>query len=243
MLGMYDFPEIQAIVDELYELIRWNFTEITETSNIKLSQSLTRGTDTMSIWLDPDLGLAQTCGYPYNQYLKEKTILLGTPDYHHEFCPNMPKSHYCSYIITHQDTKEIDYRHCCFAVNGLDSESGHHALKRYLGYSDFTKIISDSHRQSIIAVATKKVDAAAIDSVTFEIISAFEPHIAEVKIIDQTPFMYGLPLITSLGMKPHKTALINAIIQAIEKSPSIIQEKLKLKGFTLTDKNDYRVFT
>jgi len=51
-----------------------------------------RESDMAEVWTDPDLYLAQTCGYPYVTLLKEKGVrVVATPIYDAPFCESTGK--------------------------------------------------------------------------------------------------------------------------------------------------------
>ncbi len=201
-LPMYDWPELQSVLDRF-----WNkFSAEIKSAGYSIAETLDRNADE-AIWLDDQLGLSQTCGFPLTHQLREQVRLLGTPTYH---CDYFSEGLYTSVVLArHSDKRNTlqDFEHSTVAVNSLVSQSGFNALRNLLvdqqyiadGKPPFFSSVffSGSHRMSMQAVAAAEADVCATDPVSFALAKQFEPAVASLKIIDSTAATPGLPLICS----------------------------------------------
>lgn len=232
-LPMYDWPETQVINDVLWAKLEAKL----RAAGIDAPPKLTRNVDLETLWLSPDLLLAQTCSYPLETSLKGKVRYVATPSYGVEGCET--PGHYRSVILMRGAGKNEPVPtgvyaqlpdllpNACFAVNSLDSMSGYHALKRdteAAGRSLSTlQIASGSHRASIIAVANGVADYCAIDCVSWAMAREYEPAAVNVHIAGWTQQRPGLPLITSLLTSPevlkHLVAASRSVFGAVVLDP------------------------
>ncbi len=227
-LPMYDWPETAGANDILWSLIR----DALRRRGIDAPGRLARGRDPWSVWQDPDLLLAQTCGMPFRTRLHGQVTLVGTPDYD---LPDARPGHYYSQIIArHDDPGGFEaFRDRTLAYNEDLSQSGWAAPRCHanaLGF-DFSRCLqTGAHRASAEAVAEGRADLAAIDAVTWRLIEAHRPALAEsLRIVARTDPTPGLPLITAQGRDP--APLAAAVEAAIAALPDSARETLGLRGF------------
>ncbi len=243
-LPMYDFPEIRDATDEYWQLLAKNIGEIAPIS-------LTRGIDYHDLWRDAQTIFSQSCGYPVSRMLKDYIIVLGTPSYNFApFIPNLPsqpaKGQYCSVLIS-QKGKKLP-QNPLFVLNGLDSQSGSQVLKHYynVNWDNEQYILSGSHRQSIKFIAQGQGDVAAIDCVSFAILSQFESAIKEIAIIGYTPYTWGLPYIIAQKIANQHMEYMPLMQLAIKKTinniPHHLQKILLLDDFIMTNSSHYQNF-
>lgn len=192
-LGMYDHPALRAANDRYWQAIRDHLGHG--------PASLTRDRDVWEIWTSPDLLLSQACGYPYRARLHGTVQLVGTPDYD---LPDTPPGHYHSVFVTHADhpaeTLE-EFAGGVFAFNEPLSQSGWAAPTTHAaGRVQFgTHLQTGAHAASATAVAEGRADLAAIDAVTWCILSAHDPVAQTLRVVERTTPTPGLPYITAPG--------------------------------------------
>lgn len=200
-LGMYDFAPIRAATDRLWALIRDHL----RAGGSATPDHLTRADDQWPIWTAPDLVLSQTCGYPFRARLQGQVTYVGTPDYGVDGCP---PGHYRSVFVAHAlDPRRTlaDFDGAPFAYNDAMSQSGWAAPQTHaarLGIRLPPALATGAHRLSAQAVAEGRADIAALDAMTFRLLSGFDPLVTRLKVIDLTDPTPGLPLITALGRDP-----------------------------------------
>jgi ABC-type phosphate/phosphonate transport system substrate-binding protein len=208
-LPMYDWPETQAANDLIWQ----QFADHLAASGVQAPLNLTRNADLESVWLSPDLLLAQTCSYPLETVLKDNVIYIATPTYAAEGCEKPGR--YRSVILkagagkhvhvpAHDNAQLPDWLpDDRMAVNGLDSMSGYHALKRDAQLEGrrlpTLQITTGSHRASIIALAEGAADMCAVDCLSWAMAQKHEPAARQVHVTGWTKIRPGLPLITALG--------------------------------------------
>ncbi|WP_322865487.1 phosphate/phosphite/phosphonate ABC transporter substrate-binding protein [Aquicoccus sp. G2-2] len=222
-LPMYDRAETATANDTLWAAIRGELGHGPET--------LTRGGDLWALWQSPDLLLAQTCGLPYRARLHDAVRLVGTPDYGLDGCP---PGYYRSIFIArrtdrHQTVQSLAGQR--FAYNEGLSQSGWAAPALHMqerGLSFGALIQTGSHQASARAVAEGRADFAAIDALTWALITAHDPFAANLRSIAETTATPGLPFITALARDP--APLFNAIRAAISNVSTRTRAALSLRG-------------
>lgn len=234
-LPMYDWPEVQAETDVLWESLRDHLNE----AGVEAPNALTRGADPWPHWLNPSLTLSQTCGLPYAAKLAGQAHLLGAPDYD---LPDCPKGTYRSVVIARTEGAEVmDLKGAKFAYNMRESQSGWAALNKVLAIKDhFGELVqSGAHRSSIISVAEGQADCASIDAVSWAMAQQVEPAAAKVHVIAVTPPTPGLPYITGKVNKAKVGAMAGAVSSAIAALPAEARKALHLRGFKAWTDEDY----
>jgi ABC-type phosphate/phosphonate transport system substrate-binding protein len=200
-LAMYDWPQVRAEHDRLWALIRTALAD----EGVKAPEVLSREASLWDVWGNPGLILGQTCGMPYRTRLHGQVALVGTPDY---ALPDAPAGHYYSVFVTRADEpgEAADFIDRTLAFNGQDSQSGWAAPQNQMAKQGlrFTHTRhTGAHRDSARAVAAGKADIAAIDAVSWRLIEAHYPALAEkLRVIGHTDPTPGLPLITALHREP-----------------------------------------
>jgi ABC-type phosphate/phosphonate transport system substrate-binding protein len=196
-LGMYDRAETAGANDRLWALIRDNLRDAGETA----PEALTRGESAYwQAWQSPDLVFSQTCGFPFRARLHDQVTLIGTPDYGIDGCP---PGHYVSiYIARADDSRSLkDLDGADFAYNEPMSQSGWAAPQNHakaIGLHLRPALQSGGHRLSALAVAEGRADFAAIDALTWTLLTRYEPWTAKLRKVTQTaPATPTLPFITA----------------------------------------------
>lgn len=199
-LMMYDNPDVaQRANDALWVALR----DRMRAKGFEAADALDRTGSHDSYWLRPDLGLAQTCGYPYASELKGKVRLVATPVFNY---PGGKGARRASYIVVRDGDKAqsiADTAGYRAAVNDWLSNSGMNLLRIAAaphardGQFFSGVLITGGHLGSIAAIREGRADVAAIDSITWGIHAKHAPEtIAGVRIIGETPMGPGLPYIT-----------------------------------------------
>lgn len=232
-LPMYDWPELTSATDAFWQIIGKKM----RATGIDAPEFLSRSDDDERYWLEPELLLGQTCGYPFSTILRDKVQYVATPVYGVEGC-NGP--YYSSAIVVKKggSFSMENIATGCFAYNATMSQSGYRTVKALLGdpltYFASTKK-SSGHRVSARMVANDDADVAALDAVCWHLLQAHEPETAEMlKVIAWTQKRPALPLITSL-------ATTAATIKSMRKILSMVSApgELAISGFEQVDITEY----
>lgn len=226
-LPMYDRPELRAETDRYWTLIR----EELAARGINAPEVLRRGDAVlMPHWEDAGLILSQTCGFPYRARLHGRVELVGTPDFGNEGCA---PGFYRSVLIAKADDPRGDFAAfdgARIAYNDGLSQSGwaapiNHAAAR--GIRLLPGVETGSHRASFMAVAEGRADLAAIDALTWSLISEFE-DVSGVKVVGATEPTPALPYITAKGRDAG--AIFAAVAAAIDRLSPQDRARLRLRG-------------
>lgn len=199
-LGMYDRAETQAANDRLWAGIRDGL----RANGVAAPDGLTRGPHAYwDAWQSPELVFSQTCGFPFRARLHGQVTLIGTPDYG---LPGCPPGHYNSVFIARKTDSRQDlaaFSGARFAFNEDLSQSGwaapqNHAVAHGLHLPPTLR--TGGHRLSALAVSEGRADLAAIDALTWEMLSQWEPWTASLKDVARTaPPTPVLPYIAAKG--------------------------------------------
>ena len=245
-LPMYDLPELQIATDQLWAAIAKRL----KSEGIKAPTQLLRGPALDSIWLNKNLLLAQTCGYPLVTSLAGKVAYLATPCYD---APGCDGPRYCSAIIVRaadpaSTLAELRGRRC--AINTPDSNSGMNLLRAAIapianGKPFFAETtLTGSHAASIAAIASNEADIAAIDCITWAHLQTHRPDLTRpLKILAWTQQTPGLPLITSTQTPAATRVALLAALTEITIAPDLAPTRtaLRLTGFVQLPSNAYDI--
>ncbi len=245
-LGMYDFPWLRTETDALWAELR----DRLRTAGIAdVPDALDRARPLRAIWRDPNLLLAQTCGYPLMTEFAGRLQLVATPVYDFPGCDG-PR--HCSFVIVREDeTAEslagMRGRRC--AINGRDSNSGMNLLRAMLaplaeGRPFFASVLeTGAHLESLRAVREGAADVAAIDCVTHGLAARYRPELLDgTRILARSMTTPSLPFVTSLDMRTiDRTALYSALAQVT--ATAVRATGLGMTGLAVLSLDEYAVVT
>ena len=221
-LPMYDRAETRGATDRLWDGI----ARALGAQGIDAPAALARDGDPWTHWRAPDLLLSQTCGLPFRATLHETLTLVATPDYALQGCP---PGHYRSVIVARPGATRGDRARLAFN-DGL-SQSGWAAALDWAAETGqrFGGLLqTGAHAASARAVAEGRADLAAIDAVTWRLLTRHEGWTAALQVIDATPPTPGLPLVTRAGHDP--APLAAAVAHAIAALAPSDADALGLRG-------------
>ena len=171
--------------------------------------------DTLAAWLDPDLFIAQTCGYPLTHALAGRVRLVATPCYR---VAGAVGPTYRSVVLVREDDPARDLeglRGRRVAYNGSDSQSGYSAPRllfaplarqgRFFGAA----LESGTHLASAAMVRAGEADCCAMDGVCYALcLKAAPKAVAALRVLAETQDAPNLPFITSLRRSDAEVAAI-----------------------------------
>lgn len=246
-LPMYDLAAVAEATDAWWSGLAHH---LRMSGMAGVPDQLTRGGDLVTNWLAPDLLLSQTCGYPLTHALSGHVQIVATPCYD---APGCHGAWYTSVILIHRKNTAqslADLAGCIAVINGLDSQSGCHALRHSVagiaGQSPFfsTICISGSHVASIEAITHGKADVAAVDAVTYALLVRHAAQqLADVRVLTCSRQAPGLPYITRRDMTPEAVACLRTGLSAALADPALAwaRQALLLGGFEVLSHEDYAV--
>lgn len=213
-LPMYLRPETLAATDALWRATRDALHDLGHDA----PDTLSHDEPLVETWRSPDLILGQICNLPYRMGKAGAVGLVGTADHRLE---GAPAGHYHSVIVIRRPPDGQSrptwqsLQDGVFAVNGGDSQSGWGAATahaRSLGITIKRTLTTGAHRESARAVAEGRADWAALDAVTWRIVTRWDAFAKGLTVIARTAATPGLAYITAAGRDPEpiRTALSHA---------------------------------
>jgi ABC-type phosphate/phosphonate transport system substrate-binding protein len=246
---MYDWPEVRNATRDLESALQGALSAVLGLSPEEIRPWPEDG-NLVGTWTDPDLLLAQTCGYPLTHALAGRVRLVGTPHYEADGCDG---PFYCSQLVVRRDSRYQsleNLRGRRAAFNGSDSQSGmntfRHAIAQ-LGHGRvfFSAVIeSGAHLSSLRLVAAGEAEVASIDAVCWALACRELPELTEqLRPIARTAPAPGLPLITSNRFSDAEVDLIAETVAEVFASPETrkSRERLGIRGFSKLSVEDYAV--
>jgi ABC-type phosphate/phosphonate transport system substrate-binding protein len=235
-LMMYQRPQLLGAHNRYWALIRQNL----KTAAIGSPEQLSQDAEEFFVWKHPDLVLSQTCGMPYRTWLHDQVALVGTPDYGVTDCP--PGYYRSALVVRAEDSRQTaeEFRGAVFAYNESFSQSGYAAPYWHLrprGVWFENRLHTWQHLASARAVAEGRADIAALDAVTWRLMSQYDAFAAGLRVLEWTAPTPGLPLITARGNDAR--AIFDAVKQAIAQLGEADRTALGLKGIVKIDAADY----
>ncbi|MFM2183585.1 MAG: hypothetical protein RJB61_1879 [Actinomycetota bacterium] len=235
MLGMYPFEHLRAHYDHLWTALR------RQLADDSLPDSLDWGRDLHASWLEPDLVLGQTCGWPLVTVLDGRVAVVGSFDVD---APWASGGRYRSVLVARRPVSVHDLRSSgdtVVAVNSLDSLSGWVSLCHAWGGRPPRILETGAHRESMRAVAEGRAHLASIDAVSYEHLVHAEPaQVSSVHIVGHGPVVPSLPLICSLDRASTVPALrdaLGAVIADPQMAPTL--QVLRIRGFVPFERGDF----
>jgi ABC-type phosphate/phosphonate transport system substrate-binding protein len=246
-LPMYDLPELLEDHQQLWQALR-GF--LIEEGLSDLPSALAWPEDLTPIWQSPDLLLSQTCGYPLIRELAPFVQVVGVPHYD---APGCDGYRYGSAVIVQRETDFLslaDLKGRVAGFNERGSQSGYNALRHAVaplagGKPFFAEVRhTGRHEASIDAVGAGAIDVAAIDAVTFALISRHQPaRVANVRVLGFTEPVPGLPLIASRHRSAREIEGLRHALTRLAVDPQVdrLRRRLLIKGFSALELSAYAV--
>ena len=244
-LPMYDLPELEAANDEIWAALA---ARLQAAGVDGVPQTLARGGSLASLWADPQLLLAQTCGYPLIKGEIGPIQLVATPAYHAPGCEGPFHRSVVVVRADHAAASLADMRGTACALNDPSSNTGMNLLRSEVarlarGRAFFERIVvTGSHAASAEAVAEGTADLAALDVVTFAQLTRHRPQLMRrLKPLAWTTRSPGLPLITSVHTDRATLQALRDGLDEIARDPALrsARAELMLDGFHRLSKAHY----
>ena len=245
-LGMYDSDALRDANDRLWSGIA---AHLRAAGVGDVPDRLDRARPLDAVWDDPDLLLAQTCGYPMTMRWRGRLRYVATPWYRVSGCEGA--SHRSRVVVRRDAAADAigALRGCRIALNDRESNTGMNLLRalvaplavhgRFFG----SVVETGSHVASARLVADGDADGAAIDTVTFAHLERDEPETARrLRTLAWTDASPGLPLVTSLGTSRRVVGQLRAAVgQAVASMARHDAAVLLLGGIEIIDVRRYAV--
>ena len=229
---MYPFAQVRAATNDLWAAIRRNLGWGPD--------ELEWNVLTPDVWSDPNLLLAQCCGWPLVAELPDSMAVLGTFDY---AVPDSVNGTYRSVIVTGTERSLDELRadpRTLAAVNDHLSLSGWISLQHVWGGKP-QNFVTGAHIESCRALVDGRAQVACIDAVSFNLFEEFEPAaVAGLRVIGHGPRIPCLPIFVPVQHVAKVPELRSAFAAAVA-DPSLAEARraLRIRGFEPRDRADY----
>jgi ABC-type phosphate/phosphonate transport system substrate-binding protein len=220
-LGMYDFEGLHAANDSLWRAIA---RRLRDGGIGQVPDALDRMRPLDEIWSDPNLLLAQACGYPLVTRFQDRLRYVATPRYRAVGCDGV--SHRSRIVVRIDEPAQTlsECRGRKLAINDRASNTGMNLLRASVTPIACRKpffgavIETGAHAASVEAVAAGEADIAAIDNVTFAHLEIQMPAvIARLRTLGWTVRSPCPPFVTAASASDRTVTLLRRAIRgAIE---------------------------
>lgn len=210
-------------VEQLWALVA---AKLRELGLANTPSSLTWPDDLHAHWLNPNLLLSQTCGYPFVDDLAGKVQLIGCFQYDAPGCEGITCQSALIARDEHAALALAEFRGSRAAFNVANSQSGYNAFRaQFAPLSQHGKFFSTTletggHRLSVDAVRTGLADIASIDCVTYAGLQRHSPEAVQgLHVVGYTDSYAGLPLITSANTPARELQTMQTVLASLFSNP------------------------
>lgn len=219
-LPWYALPETEAAQEALWRVIGRHVRRV----GIDAPQALSHEVAIPAVFTDPDLLLAQCCGYDIVYGFAASLTMLATPCY---AAPGCHESSYRSYALVRDDNEArglADLRDAVCAVNGFNSHSGANALRALVapfaaqGRFFAGVRVTGAHLASLDLVRSGDAAVMAMDCVLHALLARYRPAaLAGTRILAATATAPAPPMVTSASQGAERVMrLREALIAAMD---------------------------
>jgi ABC-type phosphate/phosphonate transport system substrate-binding protein len=230
-LPWYAMPETEPAQDALWAVIARHLRG----AGIDSPARLTRDVPVPGVFSDPDLLLAQCCGYDIVYGFAGSLTPLATPCY---AAPGCEGSTYRSFALVRDDSRVADMaglKGATVAVNSFNSHSGANALRALVapladGGRFFGAVrVTGAHRASLDLVLKGEADGMAMDCVLHGLLAMHRPAALEgTRILAVTEAAPAPPLVTSATADRDRVERIRAALLAALADPDSAEPRAAL---------------
>ncbi len=185
-------------------------------------------------WRSPSLLFSQSCGLPLVEALQDAVEPVGTFDWRGASAHGRYRS-----VVVSRGQYAGSLRP---AVNGFHSLSGWLSLGVFLADHNqplLPTLVTGSHRASLEALRSGQADLAAIDAVSWRLLSSFG-HTEGLRVVGEGPVIPSLPAITSRALAVPRMVIHEAVIAALASPTGAAAARaLGIEGFTDQDPTDF----
>ncbi len=206
-------------------------------------QELTWDDDVHRLWLDPQLSISQSCGWPATTTYADRLVPVGAFD---PRIPGASNARYRSVLIARKDALPTELGRATAAVNSDDSLSGWISLTVAVsgtpGRWDGEVRWTGGHAASIEAVVSGEADIASIDAVTWALLGDLDRRPRRgIVVVGRGPRVPCLPIVVPHGASARRIAAVRAAFGEACTDPSTAEarHRLRIRGFVPLGRADY----
>lgn len=242
VLGMYPFPALRGAWQRLYEAVALRAAQAGP-AGMAVPATLRWDLDPHDTWLDPQLAIGMTCGWPLVTALRDRVRVVGTFTFRGE--PSPQPHLYRSVIIAREPSESQSFAARPAAISSADSLSGNISLLEAFEVGSAWPggvTLTGGHLASIEAVRNAAADVASIDALTWAFQQRDAPEtLAGLTVIGNGPWVPGLPVILPGAADDATLAAWRAAFAAALDDSALVatSETLRIAGFVALDQADY----
>jgi ABC-type phosphate/phosphonate transport system substrate-binding protein len=249
-LGMYDLAEARGHTDALWRGVARHLRAL---GFDDVPDGLERGRPLDHQWRDPQLLLAQACGFPLTHALAGAVRVVAAP------CHDLPgcaQGEYRSLVVVRDRSpaREVaDLAGAAVAINEAASHSGRNALLALVaGALDgagprpfFGRVLfTGAHVESVAAVARGDADVASIDAITHALLARHRPGALEgTRVLAESAVAPALPYVTRRAADDDEVARLREALARTfaDPDPELVRARdaLLLRGVRPASEGDY----
>jgi len=241
----YTMPETEPAQEALWAVVARHLRR----AGFEAPVCLARDVPVPGVFCDPDLLLAQCCGYDIVYGFAASLTPLATPCY---AAPGCEGANYRSFVLVREDspaTELADLRGATVAVNSFNSHSGTNALRSLIaplaedGRFFGAVRVTGAHRASFALLLAGEADAMAMDCVLHALLTMHRPAmLAGARVLAATEAAPAPPLVTSASAAPGRAArLRQALFEAMaDPNSGEARAALLIAGVTLLPPGAYQ---
>ena len=222
-LPWYDLPEVRSETDLLWCAMRQQFHAA---GLSRVPNRLNREVVYNEQWTSNRFFFGQACGYDVRMAYAHHLTAVATPCYD---VPGCEGSRYRSYVVVRDDRsyrsiEELRGKRC--VINTPTSHSGMNVLRALVAplhcdgrfFSDVR--MSGAHERSLQAIQRGYADVAAVDCVTWALLSRYRPQeLSGTRIIQETDLVPAPPYVTAADADVETLDLMRmAVVEAVNQS-------------------------
>ena len=240
-LPMYNIPEIRNASSSLWNGIA-KYLRLEGVENVP--DQLIFNQTLHDLWSNPNLIFSQCCGYDVVRRFENTLTPLVVPHFDVDACAD---GEYSSLVVVSEDCQYDDVLEMygtVAAINGSESHSGMSSLRQLVASRNkngrfFNAVkISGAHVKSLSMLRHREADVAAIDCVTYALLSVYKPKtLVGTRVLGRTHHSPAPPYVTrtdygSTMAERMRTALLRAFEDPVTTSA---RQALFLKKFKRVD--------
>lgn len=236
-LPWYDFEEIRPATDALWRRLAANLRKAG--LGDRVPSSLNRDLPYERQWTSREMLFGQACGYDVLIAYQSDLQIVATPKYS---APGCEGPYYSSLVVVHEDAQyerleQLQGTRC--VINTPTSHSGMNILRamvaplhcegRFFG----SLRISGSHHLSLSLIRRGQADVAAIDCVTYTLLSMYCPKAIDgTRVICRTPCVPAPPYVTGARLSETMLDTLRKVVADTLEEPGLrmVKEELLLDG-------------
>lgn len=244
-LPWYDLPEIRSQTNALWDALKHRFRKAGLTG---VPDHLNREVAYNRQWTSPHFFFGQACGYDVRMAYANHLTAMATPCYD---VPGCRGNCYRSFVVVRDNSsfrsvEDLRGKRC--VINTPTSHSGMNVLRALVApihcdgrfFGDVQ--LSGAHEQSLQEIQSGRADVAAVDCVTWALLSRYRPgEISGTRIIHETDPVPAPPYVTAADVDAEILQAMRTVLTDVMGHPRLrnVRKKLMIADVEILAENAY----